>query len=172
LDLLRIREVKRDLMERVYRLNKVDPPPRFGFRFAEIRYLISQLLDRPMRWPQRVNPSGPMPSGRDEQAAGAMRRALPDLRKLDRYERRASTGFGQTREDREAWSLRNSERRLARQAIELRMDKCPGKSARMHIQSKVVIWDGTFTESGCSDVVTCKFAKRTQFSRLSSMICC
>ena len=89
LDLHRIREVKRDLMERVYRLNKVDPPPRFGFRFAEIRYLISQLLDRPMRWPQRVNPSGPMPSGRDEQAAGAMRRALPDLRKLDRYERRA-----------------------------------------------------------------------------------
>ena len=89
LDLLRIREVKRDLMERVYRLNKVDPPPRFGFRFAEIRYLISQLLDRPMRWPQRVNPSGPMPSGRDERAAEAMRRALPDLRKLDRYERRA-----------------------------------------------------------------------------------
>ena len=33
--------------------------------------------------------SGPMPPGRDEQAAEAMRRALPDLRKLDRYERQA-----------------------------------------------------------------------------------
>ena len=89
LDLLRIREVKRDLMERVYQLGMVDPPPRIRFRSADIRYLMSQPLDRPLRWPRRVNPSGAMPSGRDERAAEAMRRALPDLRKLDRYERRA-----------------------------------------------------------------------------------
>ena len=89
LDLLRIREVKRDLMERVYQLGMVDPPPRIRFRSADIRYLLSQPLDRPLRWPRRVNPSGAMPSGRDERAAEAMRRALPDLRKLDRYERRA-----------------------------------------------------------------------------------
>ena len=30
-----------------------------------------------------------MPYGRDERAAEGMRRALPDLRKLDRYERQA-----------------------------------------------------------------------------------
>ena len=89
LDLQRIREVKRDLVERVYRLGMVDPPPRFRSRSAEIRYLMSQPLDRPLRWPQWVNPSGPTPSGRDERTAEAMRRALPDLRKLDRYERRA-----------------------------------------------------------------------------------
>ena len=89
LDLLRIREVKRDLMERVYQLGMVDPPPRIRFRSADIRYLLSQPLDRPLRWPRRVNPSGAMPSGRDERAAEAMRRALPDLRKLDRYDRRA-----------------------------------------------------------------------------------
>ena len=89
LDLLRIREVKRDLMERVHRLGTVDPPPRFRSRAAEIRYLMSQPLDRPLRWPPRVNPSGPMPPGRDERAAEGMRRAPPDLRKLDRYERQA-----------------------------------------------------------------------------------
>jgi hypothetical protein len=50
---------------------------------------MNQPLDRPLRWPPRVNPSGPMPPGGDERAAEGMRRALPDLRKLDRYERRA-----------------------------------------------------------------------------------
>src|SRR6516164_10302009 len=40
LDLLRIREVKRDLMERVYQLGMVDPPPRIRFRSADIRYLL------------------------------------------------------------------------------------------------------------------------------------
>jgi len=89
LDLLRIREVKRDLMERVHRLGTVDPPPRFRSRAVEIRYLMSQPLDRALRWPPRVNPSGPMPPGRDERAAEGMRRAPPDLRKLDRYERQA-----------------------------------------------------------------------------------
>ena len=89
LDLLRIREVKRDLMERVYQLGMVDPPPRFHFRSADIRYLMSRPLDRPLRWPPRVNPLGPMPPGRDERSAESMRRALPDLNKLDRYERRA-----------------------------------------------------------------------------------
>jgi hypothetical protein len=89
LDLHRIREVKRDVMERVHRLGTVDPLPRFRSRSAEIRYLMSQPRDRPLRWPPRVNPSGPMPSGRDDRAAEGMRRALPDLRKLDRYERQA-----------------------------------------------------------------------------------
>ena len=89
LDLLRIREVKRDLMERVNRLGTVDPPPRFRSRSAEIRYLMTQPRDRPLRWPPRVNPLGPMPPGRDERSAESMRRALPDLNKLDRYERRA-----------------------------------------------------------------------------------
>jgi hypothetical protein len=54
-----------------------------------LRYLMSQPLDRLLRWPERFDPSGPMPPGRDKRAAEGMRRALPDLRKLDRYERRA-----------------------------------------------------------------------------------
>jgi hypothetical protein len=89
LDLLRIRELKRDLIERVYRLGMVEPPPRFRSRSAEIRYIMGQPLDRPLRWPERIDPSGPMPSDKDARAAETLRRLLPDFRKLNRYERRA-----------------------------------------------------------------------------------
>jgi hypothetical protein len=68
LDLQRIREVKRDLMERVHRLGTVDPPPRFRSRANEIRYLMSQPRDRPLRWPPQVNPQGQChPAGTSEQ---------------------------------------------------------------------------------------------------------
>jgi hypothetical protein len=43
-------------MERVHLFGAVNPLPRFRSRSAEIRYLISQPLDRPLRWPQRINP--------------------------------------------------------------------------------------------------------------------
>jgi hypothetical protein len=89
LELLRIRELKRDLMERVYRLGMVDPPLRFRSSSAEIRYVMSQPLDGGVRWPERVDPSGPMPSDQDARAAETQRRLLPQFRKLDRYERRA-----------------------------------------------------------------------------------
>jgi hypothetical protein len=52
------------------------------------------LFDQPMnwpksKWPERVGPSGPMPVDEVERVAEAMRRLAPELRKLDRYERRA-----------------------------------------------------------------------------------
>lgn len=90
LDLNRIREIKGDLMERVYRLGMVDPqPPLFRSRSAEIRYVMRQPFDRPLCWPERVDPSGSMPSDKDERAAETMRRLLPHLVNLNRYERRA-----------------------------------------------------------------------------------
>ena len=89
LDLLRIREVRRDIIERVYLFGALGPLPRFRSISAEIKYVMSQPLDRPLRWPQPVDSLGPMPSDRDERAAEATRRLLPELRKLDRYERRA-----------------------------------------------------------------------------------
>jgi hypothetical protein len=88
-DLLRIREVKRDLMERMYALGTVRPLRRFRSISAEINYVMSQPLDRPLLWPPPINPLGPMPSGEDERAADTMRRLLPEFRKLHRYERRA-----------------------------------------------------------------------------------
>jgi hypothetical protein len=69
LDLIRIREIKSDLMERVYRLGIADAPPLFRSRSAQIRYVMRQPLDRPLRWPERFDRSGPMPSDKDEQAA-------------------------------------------------------------------------------------------------------
>ena len=88
-DLLRIREVKRDLMERLYRFGAPGPLRRFRSRSAEIRYLMSLPLDRPLRWRQRLDPAATLPMDRDERAAETTRRLLPDLRKLNRYERRA-----------------------------------------------------------------------------------
>jgi hypothetical protein len=46
-------------------------------------------LDRPLRWRQRLDPAATLPLDRDERAAETTRRLLPDLRKLNRYERRA-----------------------------------------------------------------------------------
>ena len=88
-DLLRIREVKRDLMERLYRFGAPGPLRRFRSRSAEIRYLMSLPLDRPLRWPQRLDPAATLPLDGDERAAETMRRLLPELRKLNRYEKRA-----------------------------------------------------------------------------------
>ena len=56
---------------------------------AEIRYLKSLPLDRTLRSRQRLDPAATLPLDRDERAAETVRRLLPDLRKLDRYERRA-----------------------------------------------------------------------------------
>jgi len=39
--------------------------------------------------PQRIDPSATMPTEEPERTAEAVRRALPDLAKLDRYESRA-----------------------------------------------------------------------------------
>jgi hypothetical protein len=92
LDLLRVREIKRNLTERVYRVGALDPLPRFRSRSAEltcIRYILSHPLDRSLRWPDPVDPLGPMPTEHAARAAEATRRLLPELGKLDRYERRA-----------------------------------------------------------------------------------
>ena len=41
------------------------------------------------RWPQRIDPLATMPTEEPERTAEAVRRALPELAKLDRYESRA-----------------------------------------------------------------------------------
>jgi len=69
--LLRIREVKRDLMERVYRLGMLAPPPRFRSRSAEVKYVMRQPLLGPLCWPEPVDPSGLMPA-KEARAAETM----------------------------------------------------------------------------------------------------
>ena len=89
LQLLRIREIKRDLLERVYRLGMLEPPPRFSSRSAEVKYVLHQPMLDPLCWPEPVDPSGPMPPDKDARAAETTRRLLGHFQKLNRYERRA-----------------------------------------------------------------------------------
>jgi hypothetical protein len=55
-----------------------------------IRYLKSVLSGRSLlALPQRIDPSATMPTEEPGRTAEAVRRALPELAKLDRYESRA-----------------------------------------------------------------------------------
>jgi hypothetical protein len=90
LDLVRVRQIKVDIINRVIEFGVLEPRPfRFRSLSAEMRYLKRQPFDQPVEWPKWVDPLGPMPSEQEEGAAEAVRRLLPELRKLNRYETRA-----------------------------------------------------------------------------------
>ena len=74
LDLVRVRHTKVALIE-------------WGALHLKARGLRGERI----RAPKPVKPADPMPSQEPERSAEAMRRALPELVKLDRYERRASS---------------------------------------------------------------------------------
>jgi hypothetical protein len=74
LDLARVRQVKVALINRVYALGALGPPQDFLPAIQEF-----------------VDPLAKMPSLDPERTAEAIRRALPELRRLDRYEGRAIT---------------------------------------------------------------------------------
>jgi hypothetical protein len=88
LDLARVRQVKIALIERVSALGALDAPQVFGSSAKEeIRYLKSVLSGRaPPAIPEYIDPLATMPTQEPERTAEAIRRALPELRKLDRYE--------------------------------------------------------------------------------------
>lgn len=89
-DLARIRHVKVALIQRVSALGALDAPQVFGSSAEEIRYLKSILSGRaPPILPEPVDPLATMPTREPERTAEAIRRALPELRKLNRYESRA-----------------------------------------------------------------------------------
>jgi hypothetical protein len=90
LDLAGVRHVKVALIQRVSALGTLDAPRVFGSSAAEIRYLKCILSGRaPPILPDPVDPLATMPTQEPERTAEAVRRALPELRKLDRYESRA-----------------------------------------------------------------------------------
>lgn len=89
LTLARIRQVKLDVIERTRRFGSLKPLPRFRSAAAEIRFLKVQPHHQALRWPEPVDPLGPMPLDDPDRTAEAVRRILPELRKLHRYERRA-----------------------------------------------------------------------------------
>jgi hypothetical protein len=89
LDLARVRRAKIAVIERVRAFGDLDPPEAFR-SVSQIRRLFNALDRGIFIVPQPVDPSATMPSQEPEQSAEAIRRALPELLKLDRYERRAS----------------------------------------------------------------------------------
>jgi hypothetical protein len=86
LELARARRVKVALIERASAFGERNPP----------RVTVTQMIqllnavDRGRPMPKPIDASATMPSQEPERLAEAVRRVLPQLRKLDRYERRAA----------------------------------------------------------------------------------
>jgi hypothetical protein len=87
LELARVRRVKVALIERASAFGELDPPRLTVTQM--IRLLNAFDRGRPIV-PKPIDSSSTMPSHETDRSAEAVRRALPELRKLDRYERRAA----------------------------------------------------------------------------------
>jgi len=87
-DLAQVRRVKVALISRVMAFGEVEKPATFQ-SLGEIKQFFKGLDRGELIVPERVE--GPaMPTTEPERSAEAARRALPELVKLDRYERRAA----------------------------------------------------------------------------------
>jgi hypothetical protein len=89
LDLARVRRAKLALIERASAFGELDPPQ------LTVTQMIRTLnaYDRGGRLiiiPKPIDALATMPSQESDQSAEAIRRLLPELRKLERYERRAA----------------------------------------------------------------------------------
>ena len=85
LELARVRRAKVALIERASAFGELDPPQLTAA--GCIRLLNAVLRGRHI---ESIDASAAMPSQEPERSAEAVRRVLPELRKLDRYERRAA----------------------------------------------------------------------------------
>jgi hypothetical protein len=87
LHLARIRALKTEIINRTFLFGALELRPRFRSFPQEIGYIKKQPFDRPLLWPPRIDPLGPMPTEEAERMDAALRRSLPQVRKLYRYER-------------------------------------------------------------------------------------
>src|SRR6266540_2399989 len=90
LELARVRRVKVVFIERAGAFGELDPPQAFSSVTQIIRLLNAIDRGRVPSFPEPVDSSATMPSQKPDRSAEAIRRVLPELRKLDRYERRAA----------------------------------------------------------------------------------
>src|SRR5262245_47312824 len=89
LDLARVRRAKVALIERACTFGELEPPQVLSSVTQIIRF--ANALDRGrFLVPKPIDASATMPSQAPDRSAEAVRRVLPELRKLDRYERRAA----------------------------------------------------------------------------------
>ena len=89
LELARVRRVKVALIERARAFGELDPPQAFS-TVTEIKRFFNALDRGRLIVPKPIDASATMPSQEPDRSAEAVRRVLPELRKLDRYERRAA----------------------------------------------------------------------------------
>jgi hypothetical protein len=94
LELARVRRVKAALIERVAALGRFDVPKLFQSPKDEAAWIMLHCFGATLRKGRpkfAVDPLPAMPSQEPQRTAEAVRRALPDLLKLHRYECRAVT---------------------------------------------------------------------------------
>src|SRR5262245_61374481 len=89
LDLARVRRAKVALIERARAFGELDPPQAFS-TVTEIKRFFNALDRGRLIVPKPIDALATMPSQEPDRSAEAVRRVLPELRKLERYERRAA----------------------------------------------------------------------------------
>ena len=96
LELARVRRVRGAMIDRVTTLGSLKAAKHFRSANDEVRWLIAMDIwmtngsgPRPL-WPTLKDPAATMPALEPDRSCEAVRRLLPDLIKLDRYERRAA----------------------------------------------------------------------------------
>ncbi len=87
LDLARVRRAKVALIERASAFGELDPPQ---LTVTQMIRLLNALGRSRLIVPKPIDALATMPSQEPYRSAEAIRRVLPELRKLDRYERRAA----------------------------------------------------------------------------------
>jgi hypothetical protein len=90
IDIARVRRVRVALIERAAALGTLETPQLFNSVREILQFLNSIGRGETPTLPERTDLSTTMPSQEPERTAEAMRRALPELIKLDRYESRAA----------------------------------------------------------------------------------
>jgi hypothetical protein len=88
-DLAQVRRIKVMLIARMSEFGEIEVPDPLR-TVRDIRRIL-KLDDAGLPWDFSVPPAPEMPTSEPERSAEAVRRALPELVKLDRYERRAAT---------------------------------------------------------------------------------
>jgi hypothetical protein len=115
LELERVRRVKLAMIERASAFGGLVVPKRFRTANAEVRWLIAMerwrhrgkgLMPSP---PQVTDPVATMPSQEPERSAEAIRRVLPELIKLYRYESRAVARRDRAIRKLSAWRIKSEE---------------------------------------------------------------
>jgi hypothetical protein len=89
LDLARVRRAKVSLIERASAFGELDPPQAFS-AVTQIKRFFNALDRGKPILPKPSDSSATMLSQEPDRSAEAVRRVLPDLRKLERYERRSA----------------------------------------------------------------------------------